>query len=75
MLTILNPNNGNGKDDKDSPSATEVDWDGLAQRLIRVPVDAGNYYELAVVEQGVLFGCGRPSCVSTTVADRKASRD
>jgi len=47
--------NGNGKDDKDSPSATEVDWDGLAQRLIRVPVDAGNYYELAVVEQGVLF--------------------
>ncbi len=45
----------NGKDDEDSESDTQVEWEGLAQRLVRVPVDAGNYYELAVVEKGILF--------------------
>ncbi len=45
----------NGKDDDKKGNAIDVDWDGLSQRLIRVPVDAGNYYRLAVVESGILF--------------------
>ncbi|AKS41889.1 S41 family peptidase [Wenzhouxiangella marina] len=48
--------NGNGDDEENGDSeATHIDFDGLAQRLIRLPVDAGNYWSLSVVEGGVLF--------------------
>ncbi len=54
----------NGKDDKDNGGSEEnkeraertaIDFEGLDQRIIRVPVDAGNYFSLAVIESGVLF--------------------
>ncbi|NEZ04038.1 peptidase S41 [Wenzhouxiangella sp. XN201] len=50
--------NGNGKD-KDEDSDDErivVELDDLSERLVRVPVDAGNYSNLVVAENGVLFG-------------------
>jgi tricorn protease len=56
--------NGNGKDEDESDEsddeAVSIDFDGLAGRLIRVPVDAGNYYSLAVTEAGILFTEGGP---------------
>ncbi|OAB59346.1 peptidase S41 [Leptolyngbya valderiana BDU 20041] len=57
--------NGNGKDqddsdDDDDDNGVSIDFDGLADRLIRVPVDAGNYYSLAVTEAGILFTEGGP---------------
>ncbi|WP_181918237.1 MULTISPECIES: S41 family peptidase [unclassified Wenzhouxiangella] len=50
--------NGNGKEDEngDADSATQIDFDGLADRVIRVPVEAGNYMALSVAENGILFG-------------------
>ena len=32
-----------------------IDWDGLAQRVARVPVDADNYSALAVTSDGLIF--------------------
>jgi tricorn protease len=45
----------NGEDDS-SDGETRIDFDGLAERVIRVPVDAGNYQALSVAENGILFG-------------------
>lgn len=47
---------GNGSDKENSGQKTRIDFDGLQQRLIRVPVDPGNYSTLALSETGILFG-------------------
>ncbi|MDR3719328.1 MAG: PDZ domain-containing protein [Bryobacteraceae bacterium] len=35
-----------------------IDWDGLAQRVTRVPIDADNYSELAVKSDALLYATG-----------------
>lgn len=47
--------NGNGEDD-DNGNETSIDFDGLAARVVRVPVEAGNYSSLSVADNGILFG-------------------
>lgn len=42
--------------DKSEDAATVIDLQGLASRLLRVPVPAGNYSGLYVTEAGLLFG-------------------
>jgi tricorn protease len=48
---------GDDEDDEDASETrdVEIEFDGLAQRLIRVPVDNGNFGALAVTETGILF--------------------
>jgi tricorn protease len=37
-----------------------IDWDGLAQRVARVPVDAGNYAALSAIDGHLLYVSGTP---------------
>ncbi|MFP4276161.1 MAG: S41 family peptidase [Wenzhouxiangella sp.] len=43
------------KNDDRDPKRTEIDFDGLMQRVVRLPVDNANIGALAVVEDGLLF--------------------
>ena len=47
-------------EDENGQDGISIDFDGLAERLIRVPVDADNFYSLAVTEAGILFTEGGP---------------
>ncbi len=44
----------NGSEEDDSPPEVHIEWDGLAERLIKIPVPAGNYRDLAA-NAGRLF--------------------
>ena len=50
------------EDDGDDESSDEIRiaFEGLSDRLVRVPVEAGNYFALSVTEAGVLFVEGGP---------------
>jgi tricorn protease len=48
-----NDNNNNGNDNDNGRVA--IDFDGLEQRLFRVPVDAGNYAALAVIDGAIVL--------------------
>ncbi len=50
------------KDDKkdDDKAPIKIDWDGLADRVIRVPVTDDNYYGLDVVDGKLLYVKGGP---------------
>ncbi|MFU8832763.1 MAG: S41 family peptidase, partial [Wenzhouxiangella sp.] len=54
-----NNDNGNDNDGDNKNNArsdrTSIDYDGLAQRLVRVPVGAGNYTSMLVTEKGIVF--------------------
>ena len=67
-----------GDDDKDDENkddevSVEIDFDGIAQRIIRVPIDAGNIGEVMALEDRILyitsgpFYYGRESDVQTTL--------
>jgi tricorn protease len=43
------------KDEAKAPKPVVVDWDGLASRVVRVPVDADNYSDLAATKEALLF--------------------
>jgi tricorn protease len=45
----------NGEDEKDDDRPIEIDFDGLAERVMRVPVDAANYAALDAVEGHLLY--------------------
>lgn len=45
----------NGEKDDAAP-ATRIDFEGLSARIVRVPVEAGNYNALSVADDGILFG-------------------
>jgi tricorn protease len=47
-------NGDNGDNGKDSE--TRIDFEGLSKRIVRVPVEAGNYMALSVADNGILFG-------------------
>lgn len=49
--------NGNGKDDdeKDEDVEVAIDFEGLADRMVALPVAKGNYGDLAVAADGSLF--------------------
>lgn len=49
-----NDEDDGSKDDEDS--AVRIDFEGLADRVVRVPVEAGNYTGLSVADNGILFG-------------------
>ena len=48
-------NNSNSKRNKGRPEKTEIDFDGLARRIIRVPVDNGNYTALTAIDGAVIY--------------------
>jgi len=51
--------NGDKSDNGDkgrTADSTRIDFDGLTRRLVRVPVEAGNYSSLVVTDSGILFG-------------------
>ncbi|MDY7095231.1 MAG: S41 family peptidase, partial [Acidobacteriota bacterium] len=63
-----------GKDEEESKAApVRIDFEGLADRVARVPVEGGNYYGLQVVEGKLLFldrdafYYGRPSASQPTL--------
>ena len=65
-----------GSDDEDSdagPPAVKIDFDGLAQRLIRLPIEADNIQGVQSIDGALLyltggpFYYGRSSDVSTTL--------
>ncbi len=44
------------KDDKDKkPKPVEIDFDGLPDRVVELPVDAGNYYGLSATSKKVFY--------------------
>jgi tricorn protease len=43
---------------KDKPAVEHIDFDGLAQRLTRVPIDADNIASLAVTAKDILYTVG-----------------
>ncbi|NBB91591.1 MAG: peptidase S41 [Gammaproteobacteria bacterium] len=47
---------GENGDNGEVDSETRIGFDGLDGRVIRVPVEAGNYMALSVAENGILFG-------------------
>jgi tricorn protease len=53
---------GDKKDaeDGDAPAPIEIAWDGLGDRVVRVPVEADNYGQLTAVEGHLLFVRGGP---------------
>lgn len=52
---------GSGSGDDDGVPPVRIDFDGLADRVVRVPVDADNYGSLAVTGEGdLLFVRGTP---------------
>jgi tricorn protease len=64
----------NGKDEKDGeekPVSVKVDFDGIDQRILALPIPARNYVQLAAGKTGVLFlaevapvaGTGEPGAV------------
>ncbi len=81
-----------GKDEKDAkadkkakePEDKGIDFDGLEQRVTRVPLSANNYFGLAVTSERLIYGVapenyyGRPAPAKTslhlfTFKDRKES--
>jgi len=50
---------GDGKETKKeagkAPKPVAIDWDGLAERVVRVPVDADNYSDLAATKDALLY--------------------
>ena len=71
-----------GEQEEDQSEQTlQIDFDGLAERLIRVPVDNGNYGGLAVTETGILFSeggafyYGRAPEITTTLKMYRFSDD
>jgi tricorn protease len=67
---------------KAGPKAIEIDFDGLAQRVARVPVPSHNYSALAAVKGHLLYARGsnafygrepeaRPALIIFSVKDRK----
>ncbi len=65
------------KDEKDKkaeqPKDGGIDFDGLADRVARVPLDANNYYGLAVKSDALIYGVspepyyGRPAAAKPTL--------
>ena len=51
----LNANGDNGENSGSAGKETRIEFEGLMQRLIRIPVDNANIGGLAVVEGGLLF--------------------
>jgi tricorn protease len=51
--------NGDGDEEKEM-EPVEIDFDGLAERVTRVPVEADNYYNLYAVEGNLLYVRGHP---------------
>lgn len=43
------------KEDEKVPAKVEIDFDGLAQRIVPVPVDPGNYFNLQAVKNKVFY--------------------
>ncbi len=49
------------KDDKEEEKVdVKIDWDGLADRIVEFPVDAGNYWGLTAIEGKLYFGSTPP---------------
>ncbi len=54
-LPSTSEEDGDSDEGQDSDSVTDIDFDGLMQRVIRVPVDNANISALQVVDGGLLF--------------------
>lgn len=60
--TGLDSDGENGNDDGENgdkaeeETGTRIDFEGLSDRVVRVPIEAGNYMALSVAENGILFG-------------------
>ncbi|MEM7052655.1 MAG: S41 family peptidase [Acidobacteriota bacterium] len=72
------------EDDGDDDKGLEIDFDGLAERVARVPVEADNYGALMAVEGYLIYartspfyygrsGDSRPSLHAFSLEDREAS--
>lgn len=48
-------NDGQGKSKKDKPKPVRIDFTGLSQRMVGLPVAEGNYRSLQVAQNGMLF--------------------
>ena len=46
---------GDGGDEDAAPKPIEIVWDGLAERAVRVPVEADNYGQLSAVKGHLLY--------------------
>ncbi len=42
-------------EDKDKIEPVKIDFDGLAERFVELPVDRGNYYDLAATSKNLFF--------------------
>ncbi len=55
-----NDKKGDDKDDKkEKPSALKIDWDGIQNRIVDIPVSRGNYSTLGNAKEGVLYYLSR----------------
>jgi tricorn protease len=75
--------NAKGESKEGKKSAVKIDFDGIEQRAIRVPVEADNLSNLAVGEESLLYQRGgpfyygrdsnvKPSVVAYSIKDREA---
>ena len=47
-----------GKDEKEAdegPKPVKIDWDGLADRVVRIPVPPENYFGIQALDKGLLY--------------------
>lgn len=51
----------NGKDDKDKPKPVKIDFDAFEERIVRMPIDAGNIGSLNCVKGKLLFSRYAPA--------------
>jgi tricorn protease len=63
------------KDKKpDEPKDGGIDFDGLAQRVARVPLEADNYYGLAVTADALLYGVAPEGYYGRSAATKSSLR-
>lgn len=56
--TILAGNQKMGKDKEEKPVKTEIDFDGLANRICKAPLELGGYWKLEAVNNGFVYTQG-----------------
>jgi tricorn protease len=70
-----------GKDEKkdkepeSSPKPVKIDLDGIQQRIIEIPVEAGNYWNLWSVEDKIYYNMANDKGMSAKVFDLKQKKE
>lgn len=56
-VTVEEPKKDSKKDKKDSEVKVSIDFDGIVERIIPLPVEPGSYWNLVPAENGLYYVC------------------